>query len=188
MDPTGNGVATQGSPPTEWSDTKNVKWKVEIPGRENSSPVIWDQQVFVSTAAPVGGESKHAKLEFEFQILSFRSQNGQTVCGSRPPRSPSRIRERTPPTASLRPLPAPTASIVYAHFGSRGLYCYTMNGDLVWKRDDLGQDENADGLWRREFSHAGRRQDPGPLGPSRPVGPVRPRQADRQNDLEDGSR
>ena len=48
--PTGNGVAPHGAPPTEWSSTKNIKWKVELPGRENSSPVVWETRVFVTTA------------------------------------------------------------------------------------------------------------------------------------------
>jgi len=46
--PNGNGAAVNASPPTEWSSSKNVKWKVELPGRENSSPVVWEDQVFVS--------------------------------------------------------------------------------------------------------------------------------------------
>ena len=40
--PTGNGAADSASPPTEWSSTKNVKWKVELPGRGSSSPVVWE--------------------------------------------------------------------------------------------------------------------------------------------------
>ena len=43
------------NPPTQWSDTKNVRWKVPIPGRGSGSPVIWGDQVFVVTAAPTAG-------------------------------------------------------------------------------------------------------------------------------------
>ena len=42
------------NPPLEWSETKNVRWKVEIPGRGSSSPVVWGDRVFVLTAVPVG--------------------------------------------------------------------------------------------------------------------------------------
>ena len=41
-------------PPTEWSETKNIRWKVEIPGRGSSSPVIWGDRVFVLSAVPIG--------------------------------------------------------------------------------------------------------------------------------------
>lgn len=52
--PTGNGIALDASPPTNWSPTKNVKWKIEIPGRGSASPVVWEDSVFVSTAVPTG--------------------------------------------------------------------------------------------------------------------------------------
>lgn len=52
--PTGNSVAKDAAPPTEWSATENVKWKVPIPGRGSGSPVIWEDQVFVVTAVTSG--------------------------------------------------------------------------------------------------------------------------------------
>ncbi len=45
--PTGNGIALQGNPPLEWSETKNIKWKTEIPGKGYSSPIIWGDQIFL---------------------------------------------------------------------------------------------------------------------------------------------
>ncbi|RLS83482.1 MAG: hypothetical protein DWI02_00490, partial [Planctomycetota bacterium] len=48
--PLGNGSAIEGHPPTEWSLSKNVKWKIEVPGNGSSSPVIWHDQVFITTA------------------------------------------------------------------------------------------------------------------------------------------
>ena len=51
--PSFNGVA-QGDGPTEWSDTKNVAWKAEIPGRGYSTPVIAGHRIFVTTAIPRG--------------------------------------------------------------------------------------------------------------------------------------
>ena len=73
---------------------------------------------------------------------------------------------------------------VYAHFGSRGLFCYSMNGDLVWKRDDFGKMETLERLWRREFADARRGQDPRPLGSPRSVRSLCAQQADRRDDLE----
>ncbi len=48
--PLQNGVAPQADPPTEWSETKNVKWKVKIPGEGAATPIVWEDQVFIQTA------------------------------------------------------------------------------------------------------------------------------------------
>ena len=40
--PDGTGVAQRGSPPLEWNETKNVRWKVEVPGRGTASPIVWE--------------------------------------------------------------------------------------------------------------------------------------------------
>src|SRR5262245_55284800 len=52
--PDGTGVSKLAKPPVEWSETKNIRWKKEIPGRGAGTPVIWDNLVFLSTAVPVG--------------------------------------------------------------------------------------------------------------------------------------
>src|SRR5688572_6076269 len=52
--PLAKGVAPLGEPPVKWSETENVKWKVKIPGFETSTPVIWENQVFILTAIPTG--------------------------------------------------------------------------------------------------------------------------------------
>src|SRR5580704_18709560 len=51
--PDWNGVA-RGDAPLHWSDTEHIKWKAEIPGRGHSSPVIWEDKVFITTAVPTG--------------------------------------------------------------------------------------------------------------------------------------
>jgi outer membrane protein assembly factor BamB len=52
--PLANGIAPQGNPPTTWSETENVKWKVKIPGRGMSTPIVWENQIFLQTAIPTG--------------------------------------------------------------------------------------------------------------------------------------
>src|SRR5512141_1487730 len=51
--PAGTGVA-DGTPPTKWTDTTNVAWKVEIPGRGYSTPVTWGDRIYLTTAIPTG--------------------------------------------------------------------------------------------------------------------------------------
>lgn len=136
----GNGVSLTAKPPTKWSATDNVKWKVEIPGRGSGSPVVWGNQVFVVTASreAAGGGGRRNVPKLAFVLMSFNRQTGQlqwkrtaTVA------TPHQGTHRTNGFASASP--CTDGEHVYAHFGSRGLYCYTMEGDLVWSRDDLGK-------------------------------------------------
>ena len=54
--PYATGVSIRANPPTEWSETKNVQWRVEIPGRGSGSPVVWGDRLFLLSALPVGVE------------------------------------------------------------------------------------------------------------------------------------
>jgi len=58
----GNGVALNVDPPTEFGPSKNLKWRFAIPGRGSGSPVVWDNQVFAVSAAPIAGQGD--KLSF----------------------------------------------------------------------------------------------------------------------------
>ena len=59
--PMGNGVSIEATPPTEWSDTKNVKWKVSIAGKGSGSPVVWGDRVFVVTAVSTEAQSRKSE-------------------------------------------------------------------------------------------------------------------------------
>jgi len=54
--PRADGVAPHADPPIEWSESKNVKWKLAIPGEGNATPIVWDNLVFVQAAVPVGSK------------------------------------------------------------------------------------------------------------------------------------
>lgn len=58
--PHATGVALQADPPVDWSETKNVRWKTEMPGRGSASPVVWGDRLFLLTAVPVGTEGATA--------------------------------------------------------------------------------------------------------------------------------
>lgn len=153
----GNGVAADATPPTRWSETENVKWKVEIPGKGSGSPIIWQDRVFVVTAVPSAGAAPQATApqpqsggrsrggrgaaaplrKLEFKLLCFDRATGaqrweQTAVSA----TPHQGTHSTNGFASASP--CTDGQHVYAHFGSRGLYCYSMDGKLLWKRDDFG--------------------------------------------------
>lgn len=161
--PDGNGVARNASPPTQWSETKNIKWKVAIPGRGSGSPVIWKDRVFVVTgiaqstgpqetpeenrqrsARPGRGPGRRgsgrggALLKTSFRLLCFDRQTGKKLWEKTAVEAtPHQGVHSTNNFASASP--CTDGSHVYAFFGSRGLYCYTLQGELVWKRDDFGK-------------------------------------------------
>ncbi|MEM8946389.1 MAG: PQQ-binding-like beta-propeller repeat protein [Planctomycetota bacterium] len=134
----GNGLSSTANPPTNWSDTDNVKWKVAVPGQGSGSPVIWDQRVFVVTAVTDGGgvpSSSPTKMRFD--LLCFDREDGaliwqKTAIDATP-------HEGTHSTNGYSSgSPCTDGKRVYAHFGSRGTYCYTLDGQQVWSRQ-LGQ-------------------------------------------------
>ena len=81
--PQANGVAPKGNPPTEWSPTKNIKWKVAVPGRGSASPIVWGDRIFIltavktdRTAAPPKAAS--AKGAGPFQLSAFQNEQPPT--------------------------------------------------------------------------------------------------------------
>ncbi|HBJ33363.1 MAG TPA: hypothetical protein DDZ51_01100 [Planctomycetaceae bacterium] len=133
--PAGNTAAIGANPLTEFSGTKNVKWKVAIPGRGSGSPVVWDDRVFVVSAVPT---NDGARGKLAFNTYCFDREAGtmkwqRTAVEAAP-------REGTHSTNGYASAsPCTDGKHVYSHFGSQGLYCYTLDGELVWKREDFGQ-------------------------------------------------
>jgi outer membrane protein assembly factor BamB len=142
--PNANGVSRVATPPVEWSETKNIRWKVPIPGRGVASPVVWGDLIFVQTAVPVGvtGEAQHAprgglssRGVHRFVVMAINRATGKTVW--------ERVaREQEPHEASHNDNGTWASSSavtdgqhVYAYFESFGLYAYTMDGTLVWEKD-----------------------------------------------------
>ena len=52
--PLGTGVAPRGDPPVTWSENINIRWKVRIPGKGHSTPIVWGDRIFITTAIPYG--------------------------------------------------------------------------------------------------------------------------------------
>jgi outer membrane protein assembly factor BamB len=68
--PLATGVAPHGNPPTEWNDGKNIKWKVELPGRGSASPIVWGNRIYILTAIKTdrtaeAPESEAAALQYK---------------------------------------------------------------------------------------------------------------------------
>ena len=143
--PSLNGVAP-GDAPLEWSDTTNVSWKVEIPGRGHSSPIVWGDTLYLTTAIPTGkpaaapsgegrsgggaGVEEHHFVVMAIDRLTGKTRWQQTATTATPHEGHHRVYGSF---ASNNP--ATDGQRIYAFFGSRGLYAYDLNGKPLWKRD-----------------------------------------------------
>ena len=134
--PTGNSIAPHAHPPLEWSESRNVKWKKPLPGRGSGSPVVWEDKVFVVTAAAEEKKGDAKLASHEFQLYCFDRSTGDVkwkqVAKAAMPHEGSH-KDHGFASAS----PCTDGERVYAHFGTRGLFCYDMKGGLIWKKTDF---------------------------------------------------
>lgn len=150
--PTANGVAPAGNPPVEWSETRNIAWKVALPGKGHSTPIIWGNQIFIqaavetekAAAAAPGNAAPEQRIMrmpvnraskvHRFVLLSLDRQSGK-VLWERTVRE-GRPEEGTHEFGSWASAsPVTDGENLYAFFGSRGLYCFDLKGKLLWERD-----------------------------------------------------
>ena len=140
--PHATGVSKTATPPLEWSDTKNIRWKVEIPGRGSASPIVWGDRVYVLTAVPAGAslDSSHqprgaSPSTHRFVVLAIDRATGRTVW-ERTAREEAPHETSHPQNGSWASSSAITdGEILIAPFESRGLYAYDLNGNLLWQTD-----------------------------------------------------
>ena len=148
------GVSSTANPPVEWSESKNIRWKIEIPGRGTASPVVWGDRVYLLTAVPLGvtGAATHEprggvqpRGVHRFVVMAINRRDGKIVWERT-------AREERPHMATHADNGTWASSSavtdgqhVIAFFESRGLYAYDMDGKLVWEKD-LG-----DKVIRNEF-------------------------------------
>lgn len=161
--PGATGVA-EGSPqPVKWdASTKlNVRWKTPIPGLSHSSPVVWGNKIFVTTAvssakdetrfglygdvAPVKDDPAHT-----WKVYAIDKQKG-TILWERVAYTGIPKVKRHPKSSHAASTPATDGKYVIALFGSEGLYAYDLNGKLLWKQDlgvlDAGWFYDVDYQW-----------------------------------------
>src|SRR5689334_4035805 len=151
--PDGSGVSTEKNLPAEWSPTKNIKWKTPIDGRSHSSPIVWGNRVFLTTAVEgavvpgakavkhtlEGGEFLHpdsvgADHKHTFKVLCIDRDSGKILWQSTAwEGTPYDNRHRKSSYAASTP--TTDGKLVYAFFGTEGLYAYDFKGNPVWKAD-----------------------------------------------------
>ncbi|MHC4207830.1 MAG: outer membrane protein assembly factor BamB family protein [Planctomycetota bacterium] len=149
-----NGVSPKGNPPVKWSETENIKWKVKLEGDEsNSSPVIWGNKIFFQTAtktdkqgkpeAPSANEGGGRRRGpggspptniYKFNMVCLDRNSGKEFWQKT-------AREVLPHQGHHRDhgfvsfSPVTDGKLIWANFGSRGLYCFDTDGNMKWSKD-----------------------------------------------------
>ena len=132
--------ATSGSPPVEWSETKNVRWKVPLPGKGLACPIVWGSYVFVATAVPTGkkvggapgGPPGRDPIEDqEFVVLAFDRASGKELWKKSVNKA---VPHQTahPVNSYATPTPVTDGERVYVSFSSFGIYALGFDGAIAW--------------------------------------------------------
>jgi outer membrane protein assembly factor BamB len=142
------GSVAGGNTPIEFSETKNVKWKIEIPGKGHATPIVWGNQIIIQTAVATDKKAENQdsakpanpmspnQTDFihQFMVISLDKNSGKinwkTVVKEMVPA------ERTHELGSWASnSPCTDGENIFAFFGSRGLYCLDMKGQTKWERN-----------------------------------------------------
>ena len=142
----GTGESTTAKPPSKWSEKENIRWKTEIAGLAHSSPVVWNDTVFLTTAIPFGPKFEpiadnapgshnnlkvSQKVKYDLQALDRKTGKlkWQKTLHEAVPHEGS---HESGSVASASPIT--DGEHIFAYFGSYGIYCLDFKGNLVWKK------------------------------------------------------
>lgn len=130
--PKGDGHSPATRVPLEWSDSKNIAWKVAVPGRGWSSPVLGDGRVYLTAAVPKGDDGTLA-----LSAMALNADNGQTVWTTevfvQGPDAPAIHRKNS----HASPTPILAGDRIYVHFGHMGTACLDPSGRVLWRQSSL---------------------------------------------------
>jgi outer membrane protein assembly factor BamB len=119
--PSGQGLVRKGSYPDSWSAAKGIKWKVAVPGRGNSSPIVWRDRIFFTTANEAGRR---------LSLLCYRRSDGKLLWELLAPQSD--VEKVHPKNGHASATPVTDGERVYASFGPHGLIAANFDGKLLW--------------------------------------------------------
>jgi outer membrane protein assembly factor BamB len=143
--PDATGVARYGNPPTAWSETQNIRWKVEVPGLGSASPIVWDDKVFLLTAVPLGdplppagrrrGRGQREIQMHRFTVMALDRQSGEVVWEQIALEAVPHEGHQEPNGTYASGSAVTDGEYLFAFFGSWGFYAYDMDGNLQWEVD-----------------------------------------------------
>ena len=142
-----NGVKSDASTVTNWdvSAGQNIRWRSAIPGLAHASPIVWNEHVYIATAVRPGkadlkvglyGDiaSANDQVVHQWRLIALDKANGKIVWDKLGHEGTPRVKRHTK-ASHCNSTPATDGRHIVAIFGSEGLFCFDMNGNLVWKKD-----------------------------------------------------
>src|SRR4029078_6314738 len=143
----GTGVGDGNTPPITWDVEKstNILWKTPIPGLGHSSPIIWGDRIFVTTAVSSSANSQFVHLtetgdsaednsKHSFRVYCLNKNTGSIIWEKAIYEGPPKVKRHVK-ASYANSTPATNGKNLVISFGSEGLYCFDLNGKLLWKQD-----------------------------------------------------
>jgi outer membrane protein assembly factor BamB len=134
--PNGTGFCSDTSIPTEWSESKNLKWSIPLPGPGSSSPILTDQYVFLTCYTGINGEGQRETGKLKRHLLCIQREDGKIVWTH----EESAIQPEDPYQGMGVPehgyatnTPVTDGNRVYAFFGKSGVLAFDMQGKKLWQ-------------------------------------------------------
>ncbi len=131
--PSGQGYVVGTNYVDRWSGTENVKWKVPVPGRGHSSPIVWGDHIFLTTA----------RDESRLSMLAYSRTDGRLLWETPVPTSLG-VEHTYQKNSKTSATPATDGELIYASFGTHGLAAFDFSGRLVWQQP-IGRIDNYHG-------------------------------------------
>ena len=144
-----NAAGTSDNPrlPLEWGPDHNVAWSIDVPGSGWSSPIVWEDRIYLTTAVPdkpeeppktglyFGGERKEAPaIKYDWRVLCLSLKDGSTIW-SKSVKVGEPTKGKHIKNTYASETPATDGRRVYAYFAQAGVFAFTMDGEPVWKQD-----------------------------------------------------
>jgi outer membrane protein assembly factor BamB len=142
--PGGRGVSSETDVPTEWGRDKNIKWSIKLPDRGNGSPIVSGGRIFLASASKDGRERS---------LLCFDRKDGRQIWSRSVEFNEVEATHETNPYGAVTP--ATDGRRVVVWHGSAGIFCYDIEGELVWSRD-LGKFHHIWGYASSPIIHEGK--------------------------------
>lgn len=128
--PDGQGRCSEKDLPLKWSTTENVRWKVPLPDAGNSTPIVWNDRIFLTQATEKGNRRF---------VMCLSRADGKLLWQKETPHKEREITHQTNPYCSASPVT--DGERVIASLGSAGMVCYDFSGTELW-RHELGKLEH----------------------------------------------
>ena len=135
--PNGSGIANDSSAPLTWSETENLKWSLDLPGPGSSSPIIWEDRVYVTCYSGYGDGSDGEMTDLKRHLIAVDRASGSIVWD-----------KAVATTAIEDPYegfitehgyasqtPVTDGKHIYCYFGKTGVIAFDWDGNEVWRRE-----------------------------------------------------